>query len=302
MIFCPNKSHSQYKKMSEAFGDSKAHYYYTLKGGDFLSDTEIEQLKNQSDKPKVVYQFKLVELIANKFDTFNKLWNQFKNKNDFFKKLQDNKYGLPKEQVLLLEALYNGQSFNELMFDYITNYSYSVEINTAKGGSKLLETEFNAAAPEWMNEDYLDRERTPGENNTAFYSNLTVPGGTNYTENEIAAPAIIPSIKGHAAFSTDSGIGWFRTDDKIDTKTGSKTITEYRIGTTEDFEQGLIDIEDVHKDIKIVKNNDLGTTESKTRRILEVQSDIFQKSRDIKSAEEIYTEMKKSGELIVDCG
>jgi hypothetical protein len=35
---------------------------------------------------------------------------------------------------------------------------------------------------------------------TQHYSNLTVPGGTNYTENEIATPAITPNIKGHAQF------------------------------------------------------------------------------------------------------
>lgn len=63
-----------------------------------------------------------------------------------------------------------------------------------------------------INETTID-----GTNNlrpTQHYSNLTVPGGTNYTENEIATPSITPSIKGHAQFSTDKGIGWFRSDDK----------------------------------------------------------------------------------------
>jgi fatty acid/phospholipid biosynthesis enzyme len=49
---------------------------------------------------------------------------------------------------------------------------------------------------------------------TQYYSNLTVPGGINYTENEIATPAITPSIKGHAQFATPNGIGWFRSDEK----------------------------------------------------------------------------------------
>ena len=48
---------------------------------------------------------------------------------------------------------------------------------------------------------------------TQIYSNLTVPGGTNYTEQEIATPEITPNIKGHAAFSTAKGIGWFRSDE-----------------------------------------------------------------------------------------
>ena len=49
---------------------------------------------------------------------------------------------------------------------------------------------------------------------TQHYSNLTVPGGTNYTENEIVTPDITPNIKGHAQFSTDKGIGWFRSEIK----------------------------------------------------------------------------------------
>jgi hypothetical protein len=53
------------------------------------------------------------------------------------------------------------------------------------------------------------------EENTKYYSNLTVPGGTNYTENEISTPAITPSIEGHAQFSTDNGIGHIRMDERI---------------------------------------------------------------------------------------
>lgn len=58
------------------------------------------------------------------------------------------------------------------------------------------------------------KEFKPSLENTQYYSNLTVPGGTNYTENEISTPAITPVIKGHAAFSTEHGAGWFRADDK----------------------------------------------------------------------------------------
>lgn len=49
---------------------------------------------------------------------------------------------------------------------------------------------------------------------TQHYSDLTVPGGTNYTENEISTPTITYSIKGHAQFATNKGIGWFRSDDR----------------------------------------------------------------------------------------
>lgn len=53
----------------------------------------------------------------------------------------------------------------------------------------------------------------PSNSPTQHYSNLTVPGGSNYTENEISTPLIIPAIKGHAQFATPNGIGWFRSDE-----------------------------------------------------------------------------------------
>jgi hypothetical protein len=85
-----------------------------------------------------------------------------------------------------------------------------------------------------------------------FYSNLTVPGGINYKENRIITPAIVPSIKGHPQFAQDNDIGWFRSDEQYITEQ-----IEYADGTFNE-----------------------GTYDTKTRRILEVQSDLFQKGRD----------------------
>lgn len=106
---------------------------------------------------------------------------------------------------------------------------------------------------------------------TQYYSNLTVPGGTNYTENEIATPDIIPNIKGHAQFSTDNGIGWFRNDDKIKLKN-----SEQRGFWNPETQQ-----EEFFDDGELESN-------LKTRRILEIQSDLFQKGR--KSEELIYSD------------
>lgn len=109
-------------------------------------------------------------------------------------------------------------------------------------------------------ENYLNQ--TTG--NSSYYSNLTVPGGTNYTENEIATPDIEPSIKGHAHFATKNGIGWFRSDDR-----------RY----TEEIETEELENDEDETSIKIVKSYpEIGGP--KTRRILEVQSDLFQKGRD----------------------
>ena len=100
--------------------------------------------------------------------------------------------------------------------------------------------------------------------NDSSYSEMTVPGGTNYTNNEIATPQITPSIKGHAQFSTDNGIGWFRADDKM------YDYTELDV-------EGLSasQIEDLINVGQIERN----PASKKTRRILEVQSDLFQKER-----------------------
>lgn len=154
-----------------------------------------------------------------------------------FEKGQKNKWNLekilielqiPKQQIDLI--LQSGKTNREeIITDLLANYSYTVEINTAKeikrdivtGGihehnGKYYKTE-DDGSQEISKQEYDSLKKDLEVNYatpTSYYSNLTVPGGTNYTENEIATPAIIPSIKGHAQFSTSNGIGWFRSDDK----------------------------------------------------------------------------------------
>lgn len=119
-------------------------------------------------------------------------------------------------------------------------------------------------------------ERENKRKPTSHYNNLTVPGGTNYTENEILTPDIVPSIKGHAQFATENGIGWFRSDDKAGEYEGfsTKDIGEYG--------EGLYEVPK-YKNIN-----------SKTRRVLELQSDLFQKGRNKKKlAKEINLKYKE---------
>ena len=119
-----------------------------------------------------------------------------------------------------------------------------------------------------------------------YYTSLTVPGGTKYRENEISTPAIIPNIKGHASFSTDQGIGWFRSDEQGEVSTGrdynsyifelrQKKLKETLDGTNEQT------VEEIEAEIKS-KADERFRVEAPTRRILEVQSDLFQKGRDKK--------------------
>jgi LysM repeat protein len=162
------------------------------------------------------------------------------------------KQGVSDRQIeIFKEEAKPGMTKEEIAATIVATYSYTVEINTAK--------ERKAGIDRWSgNEDDLIPldEETP----TQYYSNLTVPGGTNYTEQEIATPAITPSIKGHAQFATDQGIGWFRSDDKV-------------IGGIS------TEVPEHLRDFGISGQNE-GGVPTKTRRILEVQSDLFQKGRD----------------------
>lgn len=157
---------------------------------------------------------------------------------------------IPKEQKQLILDL-NKTKLDDIITDLLSNYSYVVEINTAKEqiktGTKEVEGSpikyysksenryyRNTEELGWISSDKDNKKQeidvTPpndlepiefdtynvdtfSEIETQHYSNLTVPGGTNYTEQEISTPLITPSIKGHAQFATDKGIGWFRSDD-----------------------------------------------------------------------------------------
>jgi hypothetical protein len=188
-----------------------------------------------------------------------------------------------KTKETLQSFLNNNQETNlreEIITSLLAENSFVIEINTAKE----RKSEFGNDPNSQQNEEYFrlsdlfvsqgltrleadKKAREEVENNyfpnSKYYSNLTVPGGTNYTENEIATPDITPNIKGHAQFSTDQGIGWFRSDDK--TKEGTGRIDEW----------------DDDKNQRTVQNF-VGGEPTKTRRILEVQSDLFQKGRDEK--------------------
>lgn len=97
--------------------------------------------------------------------------------------------------------------------------------------------------------------------------------------------AITPSIKGHAQFATDNGIGWFRSDEQVEKNTAKLENSDYPVG-----------FEDIGG--KMISK---GGTPTKTRRILEVQSDVFQKGRDIKSPDEVIQELQKQGKLEIKC-
>lgn len=164
---------------------------------------------------------------------------------------------VPKEQKALLLDL-GITDRDQLALELASKYGYNVEVNTAKN-EYSEEVIYDQDTDEYFGGTYEG-------DNASYYSNLTVPGGTNYTENEISTPLITPSIKGHAQFSTDKGIGWARVDDKA-IYTGIKKVQD----ALDDNNNPLFVNEDGSNDIP-----------TKTLRVLEIQSDLFQKGRDKK--------------------
>jgi hypothetical protein len=253
----------------------------------------------------VMYELKVVQLISSNLNKVDSLFKQLKDTDIFWNKIQQD-LQIPKEQVLLLRDS-KGDNINEKLSAFIANYSYTVEINTTKDKTELQKVVDNNISTFQSGDYYYAKignsyskykivdSNTPNaqfdadkdvyylskednsisydeykkaleksntvETPTQYYSNLTVPGGTNYAENEIATPAITPNIKGHAQFATPNGIGWFRSDEQV------KDGIYYPGGVFEG---------------EMIGSSTEGGTPTKTRRILEVQSDLFQKGRDKK--------------------
>jgi broad specificity phosphatase PhoE len=246
-------------------------------------------------------------------------WNKLQKGNISFDQFLNNSQ-FPKEQKELLKDIYdneNPKTIADLITGLMSKYSYTVEINTTKKNiehpvSKEYDKEWFDTRDELINQGYSTTEANEQAKDilkhkynydiqlpTQYYSNLTVPGGTNYTENEIATPGIVPSIKGHAQFSTDNGIGWFRGDDKRnDTLKGewikdtSKIPNEFTYSgqkvwkdNSGEWNEGNHYIEDIQTvlwkyNMSLGNRIDTDFVNTKTRRILEVQSDLFQKGRD----------------------
>jgi hypothetical protein len=243
----------------------------------------LTSLNSNTKEDGVKYNLKVVENISKNISKVNQWYKQLGNTDKFWNKLQQN-LQIPKQQIELLKES-EGNTVEEKLLDFVNKYSFTIEINTAKVSENIESIrEVEPGLWNFKGEDfysYSDAIAAKNEYNesrkevtTQHYSNLTVPGGTNYTENEIATPAITPSIKGHAQFATDNGIGWFRSDDKVLEGTEAISTKGKIIG---EGEMEFFEPDEFEKPLF----TNTGTS-TKTRRILEVQSDLFQKGRDKK--------------------
>jgi predicted kinase len=199
----------------------------------------------------------------------------------------------------------------EIITSLLANYSYTVEINTAteKGKDyKMVDYGDGDFRPEPIEPDYTEEfdteEITDEEGNyigeriveesrriiihnqkeldaiddtkpTQHYSNLTVPGGTNYTENAHVIPAlkgkVLPDIYPHHDKEFAKGdlnmYGWDRSDDKL-----------INVNKVDNEELKALQEEARQIGDRSILEQTIGGTPTKTRRILEIHSK-FQKWR-----------------------
>lgn len=230
-----------------------------------------EEYNNQ-----VNYRLKATEILLS--DKAKQVFDKGKKNNWSLDKILT-ELAIPKEQKQLLLDL-GITDREQLALELASNYSYTVEINTAKmqDKSKTQDNIFTINnnnyelkyKPETGNKYFKNNQEISEDefikaNNeyinsspTQYYSNLTVNEDFyknnpdwEYKEQRLTTPLIIPSIKGHAQFAENNDIGWFRA--WYNKKTG-----------------------EVH--------------------VLEVQSDLFQKGRD----KSMLVKVSKSTEIPID--
>jgi len=237
-------------------------------------------------KEGINFSFKTTKIVSNNLDRIESLWKQLKDTDVFWNKIQKD-FGIPKEQLVLFRES-EGNTIKDKLIDFISKYSYNIQVKTATQESdkrgvyahphftlengdeyvKYGENDYefypkgDRTNSKVISKETYEAAKPKVETFTSHYSHMTVPGGTNYTENEIITPEVTPSIKGHAQFASDNGIGWFRSDDEAK--------------NAEIFEQET-DNDDLR--YRSLVNRTRGGIPTKTRRILEVQSDLFQKGR-----------------------
>ena len=224
------------KEAFQAIDKAKKIIYETEQGNNKKEDVYF----NLNSSPEIQFDFKISNIISGNLAKI-KQWESNKSVSQelLYNKIQQ--LGVPKEQLELLKNS-DGNTIEEKLTNLIANYSYTIEINTAKNKNlnhfNDLRLELENSLWVMVNDEIIDvwnnddnvytLENAPDEIkeyftnfknnniNTAHYSDLTVPGGTNgsYIEANIETPMIVPSIQSHAHFKTDNTIGWMRADEK----------------------------------------------------------------------------------------
>lgn len=119
---------------------------------------------------------------------------------------------------------------------------------------------------------------------TQIYQDYSVQGGTNYKEFDIRTPSVEPAIKSHAEFASQESIGWYRADEVVKipnlTEEENKRYLEL-VNIIEDTNRNFPETSKQKEEFDRLneKRNNKKEEGSNIRRILEFQSDLFQKGR-----------------------
>ena len=169
-----------------------------------LKESEGSTIEEKLTSFATNYSFVVEINVATQLDRVNDDYNSY-----LYRGESEDVINISKE--IPLNFTYNGDSYTSYIEneDYLFGRGEDITYYT-KNSNKISVDEYRQAYKQSIG--YITEK--PKIVPTSYHSDLTVPGGTNYTENEISTPLITPSIKGHAQFATDKGIGWFRSDDK----------------------------------------------------------------------------------------
>lgn len=231
MGYCININTNEFKSLlkelnsNDKIGLSADIKIWQIKNGTDNFPTKEELLTSKTSK-EINYTLKSVDILQS--EKAKQVFDKGKKNNwDLNKILTE--LTIPKEQKQLILDMYNNMTIYEdkvlplreqLALELASNYSYTVEIETAKSIKGSFKEISDRGENPW---EFGEEEQSnlPEATPTQHYFNLSSPGGSGrnkyegnpdweYQELEFKTPLITPSIKGHAKFATDKGIGWAR--------------------------------------------------------------------------------------------
>lgn len=306
-----NSSSSEYKGAVRTFGqtfvDRAQDVFPRAQAGDTYESAVSREVKQYfattQQQDNLDFELRIVNALSN--PKVESLYNRFYNKGNFDKFYFELQIYAGKQQVDILRQWNhenNPQSLQEMATGILANMSQVVTVKTAMDPERGIyaQRNFNFNGDDYVRwgEDDFERYIGGDRNNvvkltakefeaiarkyekrtpTSHYAYLTVPGGTNYTENEIATPGVVPAIRGHAEFSTQNGIGWFRSDDRLIQTQQEMTGDEQRQLAAKNRLRALEGQDPLEELPNLITTTGTPTT---TRRVLEMQSDLFQQGRD----------------------
>ena len=124
MATCPNKNLNEWKSLVAARGENVAFYLWDKYEGDVPESESRTEIVKSGLKATNILQSPKANLFFNTA-VKNKITGE-----SFWNKMQAD-LGIPKEQIELLKS-FNTQDKGQLIASLLGNYSYTVEINTAK--------------------------------------------------------------------------------------------------------------------------------------------------------------------------